>query len=78
VIKLIDFGTSLVHDPSKKLEEKLGTPYYIAPEVLNKRYGSKCDLWSIGVLAFVLLSGIPPFTGASDNDIMKAVKSGKF
>jgi serine/threonine protein kinase len=44
-IKIIDFGTSLVYDPAKTLDEKLGTPYYIAPEVLNKRYNEKCDIW---------------------------------
>lgn len=65
-IKIIDFGTSLVYDPNKKLDEKLGTPYYIAPEVLGKSYGSKCDIWSIGVIVYILLSGIPPFNGKDD------------
>jgi calcium-dependent protein kinase len=45
-IKIIDFGTSLVYEPNKNLDEKLGTPYYIAPDVLNKNYNSKCDIWS--------------------------------
>jgi calcium-dependent protein kinase len=60
------------------LDEKLGTPYYIAPEVLAKNYGSKCDIWSCGVITYITLSGIPPFNGASDQEIMKKVKSGKF
>ena len=77
-IKIIDFGTSLVIDDSKKLDEKLGTPYYIAPEVLAKSYGSKCDIWSCGVITYIVLSGIPPFNGASDQEIMKKVKLGKF
>eukprot|EP00352_Strombidinopsis_acuminata_P004002 CAMPEP_0176397868 /NCGR_PEP_ID=MMETSP0126-20121128/45466_1 /TAXON_ID=141414 ORGANISM="Strombidinopsis acuminatum, Strain SPMC142" /NCGR_SAMPLE_ID=MMETSP0126 /ASSEMBLY_ACC=CAM_ASM_000229 /LENGTH=408 /DNA_ID=CAMNT_0017772431 /DNA_START=230 /DNA_END=1456 /DNA_ORIENTATION=- len=77
-IKIIDFGTSLVYDPNKKLDEKLGTPYYIAPEVLGKSYGSKCDIWSIGVIVYILLSGIPPFNGKDDQEIMKAVRKGKF
>jgi calcium-dependent protein kinase len=77
-IKIIDFGTSLVYDETKKLDEKLGTPYYIAPEVLAKSYGSKCDIWSCGVITYITLSGIPPFNGASDQEIMKKVKSGKF
>ena len=65
-IKIIDFGTSLVFDENKKLDEKLGTPYYIAPEVLAKNYGPKCDIWSCGVITYIVLSGIPPFNGASD------------
>ena len=77
-IKIIDFGTSLVYDPSRNLDEKLGTPYYIAPEVLNKNYDSKCDIWSCGVITYILLSGVPPFNGQSDQDIMKKVRQGSF
>ena len=65
-IKIIDFGTSLVYDPNRNLDEKLGTPYYIAPEVLNKSYNHKCDIWSCGVITYILLSGMPPFNGQSD------------
>lgn len=77
-IKIIDFGTSLVYDPSRNLDEKLGTPYYIAPEVLGKNYDSKCDIWSCGVITYILLSGMPPFNGQSDQDIMKKVRQGSF
>jgi len=77
-IKIIDFGTSLVYDPNKNLDEKLGTPYYIAPEVLNKNYNSKCDIWSCGVISYILLSGMPPFNGQSDQEIMKKVRAGSF
>lgn len=77
-IKIIDFGTSLVFDENKPLEEKLGTPYYIAPEVLAKKYGPKCDVWSCGVITYILLSGTPPFNGSSDQEIMKKVRSGQF
>ena len=56
----------------------MGTPYYIAPEVLNKRYNHLCDLWSCGVITYILLCGIPPFNGISDQEIMKKVKIGKF
>ena len=63
-----------MYDPSKSLDENLGTPYYIAPEVLNKNYNSKCDVWSAGVITFILLSGMPPFNGASDSEIFKKVR----
>lgn len=60
------------------MDEKLGTPYYIAPEVLNKKYNEKCDIWSCGVIVYILLSGMPPFNGQSDQEIMKKVRVGKF
>merc|ERR1719313_2664596 len=69
---------NVLFDENKKLDEKLGTPYYIAPEVLAKNYGAKCDIWSCGVITYIVLSGIPPFNGASDQEIMKKVKLGKF
>jgi calcium-dependent protein kinase len=47
------------------LNEVIGTAFYIAPEVLNRQYGSKCDIWSCGVIAFMLLSGTAPFNGYS-------------
>lgn len=54
----------------------LGTAYYIAPEVLNGNYDERCDIWSIGVILYILLSGIPPFPGATDDEIMKKVRKG--
>jgi calcium-dependent protein kinase len=66
------------YEPDQKLREKLGTPYYIAPEVLDKSYGPKCDVWSAGVITYILMCGEAPFSGDSDNDIMKAVRLGKF
>lgn len=60
-IKVIDFGLSRTFSSDKKLCQRLGTPYYIAPEVLKKKYDEKCDIWSIGVILHVLLCGAPPF-----------------
>ena len=50
---------------------------FIAPEVLNKKYDEKCDLWSIGVILFILLCGYPPFNGQTDMEIVKNIKRGK-
>ena len=43
------------------MHSKIGTPYYVSPEVLYGRYNKQCDLWSIGVLTYTLLVGYPPF-----------------
>ena len=77
-IKIIDFGTSLLFDEDNdKLKEKIGTPYYIAPEVLSKKYGTKCDIWSCGVITYIILCGVPPFNGETDKEILKRVKAGE-
>lgn len=55
VIKVIDFGTSQKYDPEKKMHQTYGTPYYIAPEILAGEYNEKCDVWSCGVIMYILL-----------------------
>lgn len=62
-IKIIDFGLSKQMKPGLRMKKKLGTPYYIAPEVLEEDYGKEVDLWSIGVITYVVLCGYPPFFG---------------
>ena len=74
-IKLIDFGLSRKYSVDQKMHTILGTPYYIAPEVLKGNYDEKCDIWSIGALTYIMLSGEPPFKGKSNNEIfMKIIK----
>eukprot|EP00356_Strombidium_inclinatum_P001859 CAMPEP_0170511254 /NCGR_PEP_ID=MMETSP0208-20121228/66208_1 /TAXON_ID=197538 /ORGANISM="Strombidium inclinatum, Strain S3" /LENGTH=97 /DNA_ID=CAMNT_0010794783 /DNA_START=454 /DNA_END=747 /DNA_ORIENTATION=- len=58
------------------LRETVGTAYYIAPEVLTSDYDEKCDIWSIGVMLYTILAGIPPFEGENDLEIVKKVKKG--
>jgi calcium-dependent protein kinase len=78
VIKLIDWGGARYFSKNKKMTKISGTPYYIAPEVLNEVYDERCDIWSCGVILYILLCGYPPFNGDTDTDIMKAVKKGQY
>ena len=74
ILKIIDFGSAAYVDKNK-LTEKFGTVYYIAPEVLKGSYDEKCDIWSLGVILYVMLSGKPPFGGNTDNDILYNVRN---
>ena len=74
-IKLIDFGTAKIFKPGKKMNKFIGTSYYIAPEVLKERYDEKCDVWSCGVILFILLCGYPPFNGNTNVDIFQAIQN---
>lgn len=65
-VKVIDFGTSIEFTRDEKLNARLGTAYYIAPEVLRGEYDEKCDVWSCGVILYILLCGYPPFNGDTD------------
>ena len=73
-IKIIDFGTCDKIKKGEKLEKQVGTPYYTAPEVNNKNYDKKCDLWSCGVILYVMLAGKQPFNGDNDEEINYAIQ----
>lgn len=77
-LKVADFGTSTLFTGKSAMKEKLGTAYYIAPEVLKKSYGEKCDLWSCGVILYILLCGVPPFNGSNDAEIMQNILKGTY
>ena len=76
-IKLIDFGLSRKYSKDEKMHTILGTPYYVAPEVLKGNYDEKCDIWSIGAMTYLMLCGDPPFTGDSNNEIFKKIVKGE-
>jgi calcium-dependent protein kinase len=56
----------------------IGTSYYIAPEVLERNYNEACDLWSVGTILYLMLTGVPPFNGVDDDEIIEKVRTGKF
>merc|ERR1719510_1793573 len=66
-LKLIDFGMAKIVDWRAYHRRMTGTPYYIAPEVLNGHYNESCDMWSIGVIMFIIIFGFPPFHDNTNN-----------
>jgi calcium-dependent protein kinase len=77
-VKICDFGTSQVFKKGEKQNQACGSVYYIAPEVLAKEYNSKCDLWSCGVILYMLLTNKAPFGGKTDNEIIKNIITGEY
>lgn len=57
------------------MNTKLGTPYYVSPEVLEGKYDKRCDLWAMGVITFILLAGYPPFNGDTTAEVFKKIKT---
>ena len=72
-IKICDFGLSALKKSQDKLHTILGTPYYMAPEVLKGDYNEKCDIWSIGAITYYLLTGKEPFKGDTSNQIFSKI-----
>jgi calcium-dependent protein kinase len=77
-LKVIDFGLSIVCQHGVRETGRVGTPYYIAPEVLARDYDKSCDMWSMGVVLFILLCGYPPFWGDVDRKIFARIKKGQY
>mmetsp|Transcript_37081 Transcript_37081/g.27397 ORF Transcript_37081/g.27397 Transcript_37081/m.27397 type:complete len:143 (-) Transcript_37081:571-999(-) len=75
-IKLIDFGLSkLLLKGRREMITKLGTPYYVSPEVLEGKYDKQCDMWAAGVICYILLSGIPPFNGKNEVEVFNKIRT---
>ncbi|KGN50150.1 calcium-dependent protein kinase 26 [Cucumis sativus] len=74
-IKLADFGLATYIKPGQNLHGTVGSPFYIAPEVLAGGYNQAADVWSAGVILYILLSGMPPFWGKTKSRIFEAVRA---
>lgn len=84
-MKIIDFGLSYEWKDNmrnemiaEKKNKLIGTSYYIAPEVLQLDYDQRCDIWSAGVILYILVTAAPPFDGENDKQIMENVKTMKY
>ena len=77
-VKIGYFGTSIMAEKDAILNQKMENSYYIAPEVINKCYNEKCDIWSCGVIMYFLLTARPPFAGENIDDLNDKILSGKY
>ncbi|KAL3715687.1 hypothetical protein ACJRO7_007427 [Eucalyptus globulus] len=73
-LKLIDFGISEYINPGGRLKDFVGSEFTVAPDVLHASYGTEADMWSIGVIAYMLLCGNPPFWGQNQSEIFQAIR----
>lgn len=77
-VKLVDFGLASKFTKEKGMSTVVGTPYYVAPEIINGHYGPECDIWSLGVILHTMLVGYPPFRGENKAEIFKKVLKAKY
>ena len=77
-VKAIDFGLSAYFEPGERFRDIVGSSYYVAPEVLKRNYSCEADIWSAGVILYILLSGVPPFWGRTDTAVFETVRKGRY
>ncbi|KAD3067043.1 hypothetical protein R6Q59_018830 [Mikania micrantha] len=76
LLKATDFGLSMFIQEGKSYRDIVGSAYYVAPEVLKRNYGKEVDIWSAGVILYILLSGVPPFWAETEKGIFDAILEG--
>lgn len=77
-VRLIDFGLSKASRNNRQLTTMAGTPYYMAPEVLEGSYSKKADIWSLGVLLYTLVCGYLPFQGSNAAEVFRKIKEADY
>ncbi|KAK9267716.1 hypothetical protein L1049_010149 [Liquidambar formosana] len=77
MLKATDFGLSVFIEEGKLYRDIVGSAYYVAPEVLRRSYGKEIDIWSTGVILYILLSGVPPFWAETERGIFDAILQGE-
>ncbi|KAK2372083.1 calcium-dependent protein kinase [Trifolium repens] len=75
-LKTTDFGLSVFFKPGDVFKDLVGSAYYVAPEVLRRSYGPEADIWSAGIILYILLSGVPPFWAENEKGIFDAILHG--
>lgn len=76
-ITVIDFGSAKKFSKEELLKKTIGTAIYIAPEVIEGEYNEKCDIWSAGIILYILFTGKPPFYGSVE-EVLDKIQNGKF
>ena len=74
-IKIIDFGTAVINNAQQRLKGNAGTVYYMSPEIITGNYTHLCDIWSAGVILYILLAGFPPFAGKNYHEIIDKISN---
>ena len=77
-IKIIDFGTATTFAVNQQFSEVVGSSFYISPEIVSNNYSKECDMWSCGIILFIMLSGYPPFDGKNNIEIFNKIRTGKY